>query len=80
LPLSLAFLPDTLCLVPSQFLVFPPASITCQGMATITAFLLRHNHPLKTLLLVLAVRRRRLRPLPPELWELLIRDEFLSSK
>jgi len=77
LPLSFAFLPDTLCLLSSPSLVFPPARIIRQGMPATKAFLLLCHHPLKILLLILAARRCRLRHPPPELWEL-IHNEFLS--
>ncbi len=78
LPLSFAFLPDTLRLLSLQSLVFPPASISGEGMPAIKAFLLMHHQPLKSLLLILSARRRRMRHLPPELW-VLIRDEFLPQ-
>jgi hypothetical protein len=79
LPLSFAFLPDTLYLRRSSSLVFPPKSTMDQGMPAIKVFLLRHHHPLKMLLLILDARRRRMRHPPPELWELLICAELLSN-
>jgi hypothetical protein len=78
LPLSFAFLPDTLKFAPSQSVVFPPACTMDEGLPAIKAFLLNRHHPLKMLLLALAARRRRMRHLPPELW-MLIRDEFLAN-
>ena len=60
-------------------MVFPPTDVV-ESPAMITMFLRRHNHPLKILLLILAARRRRIRHLPAEIWELvyteLINMEF----
>ncbi len=44
LPLSVAFLPDTLNLVRSQSLVFPPLRIARQGIPAIKAFLVHDPH------------------------------------
>lgn len=78
LPLSFAFLPDNLQLcLPSRYcLVFPPEEVRHLGIPAVRNYLLRHNHPLKMFLLILAARRRRIRHLPAELWVLMLEEYF----
>jgi hypothetical protein len=59
-------------------LVFPPQSVAEQGLAVIKQFMHTHYGPPKLLMLILIARRRCVRHLPDEIWQMTL-DEFITD-
>jgi hypothetical protein len=75
---SVCFHAQTLSLVLFWSFGLPPLISAKLGTPAIKAFLLMHHYPLKVLVLIIFARCRRMRHLPPELWELIC-DEFSDA-